>query len=110
MLSNSIRAAVIGLAKTLSTELAPDGILVNNICPGSFDTARIRQVYESRAQAGGVSVDQVAEQAAKAIPLGRIGDPRELGNLAAFLASDKASYITGQTICVDGGMTNTLFG
>jgi len=87
-LSNAIRPAVIGLAKSLSTEFAADGILVNNVCPGFFDP----------------------EQATQAIPLGRIGDPRELGHLVAFLASDKASYITGQTISIDGGLVNTLFG
>ena len=110
MLSNAVRPAVIGLAKTLAAELAPDGILVNNLCPGSFDTARIRHVYEARAAAQGISVEQAAEAGAKAIPLGRLGQPSELGALAAFLASDRASYITGQTICVDGGMVNTLFG
>ena len=110
MLSNAIRPAVIGLAKTLSNELAGDGILVNNVCPGSFDTDRIRQVYESRAKAAGKSIEEIAAQAALSIPLGRLGDPGELANLVAFLASDKATYITGQTICVDGGSVNTLFG
>jgi 3-oxoacyl-[acyl-carrier protein] reductase len=110
LLSNAIRPAVIGLAKTLASELAPDDILVNNVCPGSFDTARIWKVYESRAQGTPLTAEQVAEQAAKAIPLGRLGDPKELANLVAFLVSDKATYITGQTLCVDGGLTNTLFG
>lgn len=110
LLSNAIRPAVIGLAKTLAVELAPDGILVNNVCPGSFDTARIRQLYENRAKDTPHTPEEIAEQAARAIPLGRLGDPRELANLVAFLVSDKSTYITGQTICVDGGMTNTLFG
>lgn len=110
LLSNAIRPAVIGLAKTLSVELAADGILINNVCPGSFDTARIREVYEARAKGTALTADQVAEQAARAIPLGRLGDPKELAQLVAFLVSDKATYITGQTLCVDGGMTNTLFG
>ena len=109
-LSNALRPAVIGLAKSLSVELAPDGILVNNICPGSFDTDRIRHVYEARAAGTSHTVEQVAEQAAKAIPLGRLGDPRELGHLVAFLASDKATYLTGQTISIDGGLVNSLFG
>jgi len=110
LLSNAIRPAVIGLAKTLATELAADGILVNNVCPGSFDTARIRHLYENRAKGTALTPEQVAEQAAQAIPLGRLGDPKELANLVAFLVSDKATYVTGQTICVDGGSTNTLFG
>ena len=109
-LSNALRPAVIGLAKSLSIELAPDGILVNNVCPGSFDTDRIRHVYEARAEGTPYTVEQVAEQAAKAIPLGRLGDPRELGNVVAFLASDKATYLTGQTLSVDGGLVNSLFG
>ena len=100
---------MIGLAKSLATELAPDGILVNNVCPGSFDTDRIRHIYEARAKDNpGQTVEEIAEQAAKAIPLGRLGDPQELGNLVAFLASDKATYLTGQTICVDGGLVNSL--
>lgn len=110
-LSNAIRPAVIGLAKSLAAELAPDGILVNNVCPGSFDTDRIKHVYEARAKDNpGQSVEQIAAQAAKAIPLGRLGNPQELGNVVAFLASDKASYLTGQTISVDGGLVNSLFG
>ncbi len=109
-LSNALRPAVIGLAKSLSQELAPDGILVNNVCPGSFDTDRIKQLYASRAEGTPYTPEQIAEQAAKTIPLGRLGDPRELAHLVAFLASDKAAYITGQTLCVDGGLTNTLFG
>jgi len=110
LLSNAIRPAVIGLAKTLASEFAEYGILVNNVCPGSFDTARIRHLYENRAQGTALTPEQVAEEAAKAIPLGRLGIPKELANLVAFLVSDKATYMTGQTICVDGGLTNTLFG
>ena len=109
-LSNALRPAVIGLAKSLSIELAPDGILVNNICPGSFDTARIKHVYEARAKDSPYTLEQIAQQAAQAIPLRRLGDPRELASVVAFLASDKASYLTGQTISVDGGLVNSLFG
>ena len=109
-LSNALRPAVIGLAKSLSVELAPDGILVNNVCPGSFDTDRIKHVYEARAEGTPYTVEQVAAQAAEAIPLRRLGDPRELGSVVAFLASDRASYLTGQTLSVDGGLVNSLFG
>jgi len=110
LLSNAIRPAVIGLAKTLSKEFAADGILVNNVCPGSFDTSRIAKLYEARAKTTGQTVEEVASEAAKRIPLGRLGEPSELGNVVAFLASELASYVTGQTICVDGGSTSGLFG
>lgn len=110
LLSNAIRPAVVGLARTLASELAPQGILVNNVCPGSFDTARIQHLYEARAKAGGIPIEIAAAQAAEAIPLGRLGNPAELGNLVAFLASERAGYITGQTISIDGGLVNSLFG
>jgi 3-oxoacyl-[acyl-carrier protein] reductase len=110
-LSNALRPAVIGLAKSLAAELAPDGILVNNICPGSFDTDRIKHVYEARlADNPDLTLEQITAQAVQSIPVGRLGDPQELGSLVAFLASDKATYITGQTISVDGGLVNSLFG
>lgn len=109
-LSNALRPAVIGLAKSLSVEMGPQGILVNNVCPGSFATDRLRHVYEARAKNSPWTPDQIAEQATKTIPLGRLGDPQELGHLVAFLAGDKVSYLTGQTICLDGGLVNTLFG
>jgi 3-oxoacyl-[acyl-carrier protein] reductase len=110
LLSNAIRPAVIGLAKTLSKELAGDGILVNNLCPGSFDTDRIRTLYEKRSADSGRSVDEIAADAAAKIPLGRLGDPKEFGAMVAFLASKQASYITGQTICIDGGIVSGMFG
>lgn len=104
VLSNSIRAGVVGLAKTLSVELAPYGITVNNIAPGRLSTQRIRQLDRNRAAALGITEEEASRAALSQIPLGRYGDPEELGNLAVFLASDKASYITGTTIQVDGGM------
>ncbi len=109
LLSNSIRAGVIGLAKTLSTELAPFNITVNNIAPGRFATNRIRKLDEARAQATGSTVADIQKGAAAQIPLGRDGRPEELAYLAVFLASDKASYITGTTTQVDGGMIKGLF-
>lgn len=103
ILSNAIRAGVIGMAKTLSDELAPDGILVNNVCPGYTATERLEELASGIAESKGVSVQQVVEQWKEMIPLGRIGEPEELANLVAFLASERASYITGTTIQVDGG-------
>jgi 3-oxoacyl-[acyl-carrier protein] reductase len=104
VLSNSIRSAVIGLAKTLSVELAPHGITVNNIAPGRFDTDRVRQLDAGRARTLGISEEEARELAIRQIPLGRYGLPEEMAHLAVFLASDKAAYITGTTIQIDGGM------
>jgi 3-oxoacyl-[acyl-carrier protein] reductase len=105
LLSNSLRSAVAGLAKTLSRELGPDGITVNNVCPAHIMTGRLRQVAayrESQGDAGG------ARAALQAVPLGRFGRPSEVADLVAFLASTRAGYITGTTIPVDGGSTASL--
>ncbi len=107
MLSNTVRPAVIGFAKTLSVELAADNILVNNVCPGIHRTDRMDELVESRST-GGKSRDQVLAEMTAAIPLKRMGDPAELGAVVAFLASQKASFITGATIAVDGGATRGL--
>jgi 3-oxoacyl-[acyl-carrier protein] reductase len=104
LLSNTVRLGVVGLAKTLANELGPRGIRINVVGPGFTDTERSRSLLATRAKQQGKSEEQVwAEQAARA-PLGRIGEPVEVGNLVAFLASDAASYITGTTIMVDGGL------
>jgi 3-oxoacyl-[acyl-carrier protein] reductase len=108
VLSNAVRSGVIGLAKTLAAELAPDGITVNNIAPGRFDTARIRQIDQARAESLGITEEQARSEAIKQIPAGRYGHPEEFAYLAAFLASDKAAYITGATIQIDGGMVKSL--
>jgi 3-oxoacyl-[acyl-carrier protein] reductase len=108
VLSNAVRSGVIGLAKTLANELAPDGITVNNIAPGRFDTARIRQLDQATATRRGTTEEQARADALTQIPLGRYGSPQEFGYLAAFLASDRAGYITGTTIQIDGGMVKSL--
>jgi len=109
LLSNAIRSGVVGLAKTLSVELAPDNITVNNVCPGRILTDRLRQIYHinGRAQQG-VREEAVLKEMARDIPMGRVGKPEELGALVAFLASQQAAYITGTTIQVDGGLVRSL--
>jgi len=108
LLSNTIRAGIIGLAKTISNEFGPYNILVNNICPGRIFTDRITFLANDRAEKQGKSFDEIISEMGSDVPLGRIGKPEELANLAVFLASERASYITGTTILVDGGLTKGL--
>jgi 3-oxoacyl-[acyl-carrier protein] reductase len=108
MLSNMARTGVIGFAKTLATELAPENILINNVCPGIIFTDRIQQLATIRAEEAGITFDEAIENMTQDIPLGRIGNPQEFANLVVFLASERASYITGTTIQVDGGMIKGL--
>jgi 3-oxoacyl-[acyl-carrier protein] reductase len=109
LLSNALRPGVIGLAKTLSRELAPDQITVNNVCPGRMLTDRIRHGSSVQARmAQGLSEEEALSELAQDIPLGRIGRPEELGALVAFLASQQAGYITGTTLQVDGGLIQSM--
>lgn len=109
MLSNSIRAAVVGLAKTQSFELAPDGILVNSVGPGVTDTDRIKQLFTDRATRNQSSLEKEYALAAKNIPLGRIGQPDEFASVVVFLASERASFVNGVYLQVDGGEQRTPF-
>jgi 3-oxoacyl-[acyl-carrier protein] reductase len=106
LLSNALRPAVVGLAKTMSVQLAKEGIRINTVAPGSFDTDRIKSLVTRRAKDAGRSYDEQLALLNESCPMGRLGDPKELGALVAFLASDAASYITGQTIFCDGGVTS----
>ena len=108
ILSNSVRAGVVGLAKTLSNELAPYGILVNNVCPGYILTDRSVSIVKGRAEKEGKSYQEVLSSLTATVPLGRMGEPAELAALVAFLCSARASYITGATIQADGGMCKSI--
>lgn len=108
MLSASIRAAVTGFSRTLANEVAAEGITVNTILPGFMNTDRVVELAEATAAREGVSVEAVQSRTRNQIPMGRIGEPRELASLATFLASEQASYITGQSIAVDGGWIRGL--
>lgn len=103
IISNTVRAGVIGLAKTLSRELAPFNITINNILPGYFMTERVEQLAKNLAGLKNGSPEDIIDFWRNEIPLKRIGDPDEIGHLAAFLASEKAAYITGTSIPIDGG-------
>jgi len=109
ILSNTARAGVIGLAKTLSNEFGPYNITVNNVCPGRILTDRITHLAGEKAKREGTSVEDALAAMETDVPLRRIGRPEELASLVVFLASEKASYITGTTIQVDGGLTKGIF-
>ncbi len=106
ILSNGIRSSVVGLMKSLANEYGPENVLFNNVCPGRFDTARLRNNAAKQAEAEGVTVEEIARRSAQRIPLRRVGDPTEFGAVVAFLCSEKASYITGANVLVDGGIVN----
>jgi 3-oxoacyl-[acyl-carrier protein] reductase len=106
--SNTIRAAVANWSKTLSVELAPYGITVNNILPGATNTERLYSIFQARSKASGKSLDEVKAEWLGEIPAGRFGEPDELAYAAAFLASPLASYINGVNLPVDGGRLNCL--
>ena len=103
VLSTSSRMATVGYAKMLATELASFNITVNNVLPGSILTDRLASLYEAQAQEHGRSPQEVKKEATRAIPMGRLGKPEEVGDLITFLASERASYITGASITLDGG-------
>jgi 3-oxoacyl-[acyl-carrier protein] reductase len=103
VLSNAVRAAVVGLVKSLANEFGKDGITVNNIGPGYTATDRLKELAKARSSAQGKSEDEVFATWASDAALKRVGDPKEVADAIVWLASERASYITGQTILVDGG-------
>jgi 3-oxoacyl-[acyl-carrier protein] reductase len=108
MLSNSLRAAVTGFARTLANEVARYGVTVNNLLPGYTRTERVEQLNAATAAREGMTVEDVSRRIEAQIPMRRLGEPHEFAALAAFLASEQAAYITGQSIAVDGGWIRSL--
>ncbi len=108
ILSNSVRAAVAGLVKSLSNEYAPYNVLVNNVCPGYTATNRLGELSSTLAKSAGVSPDAIEKRWTSQIPLGRLARPDEFADAVVFLCSDRASYITGQSIAIDGGFAKGL--
>jgi 3-oxoacyl-[acyl-carrier protein] reductase len=108
VLSGATRMGVVAFAKSLADEVGRDGVLVNNVCPGSIMSERMLSNVTARAKQLGISVEDALAQRAAETAVGRVGDPKELAYLVAFLASGKSSYITGTTILVDGGLVRSV--
>jgi len=108
VLSNAVRAAVVGLVKSLANEFGKDGILVNNVGPGFTATDRLKELAKARAASSGKAEQEFFDAWAADAPLKRLGEPREVADTIVWLASERASYVTGQTVLVDGGMYKGL--
>jgi 3-oxoacyl-[acyl-carrier protein] reductase len=108
VISSTVRPGILGLSKVLANQNAKDGVLINNVTPGYILTARQRELADARAKKADMSLEEYLKGAAAEIPAQRLGDPEELANVIVFLASEKASYVTGATISVDGGLTKGL--
>jgi 3-oxoacyl-[acyl-carrier protein] reductase len=106
--SNTTRAAVAAWAKTLSNEVAQFGVTVNNVLPGATNTVRLTNIISGKATKTNSSVDDVSKEMLHEIPMRRFGDAKEIAAVAAFLASPAAAYVTGQSVCVDGGRTGSI--
>ncbi|WP_026692216.1 SDR family oxidoreductase [Peribacillus kribbensis] len=108
ILSNTFRTAIVGLSKTLASELAPYNILINTAAPGRIATDRVRHLDEVNAEKSGQPVETVEEKMKGQIPLGRYGRPEEFANVVAFLVSDANTYMTGSSFLIDGGMVKSI--
>jgi 3-oxoacyl-[acyl-carrier protein] reductase len=108
VLSNAVRAAVVGLVKSLANEFGKDGILVNNVGPGFTATDRLKELAKTRSAASGKDEKEIFEGWAADAPVKRLGEPNEVADTIVWLASERASYITGQTLLVDGGLYKGL--
>jgi 3-oxoacyl-[acyl-carrier protein] reductase len=108
VVSDSIRAGVTVMAKTIASDLAPYAITVNNIAPGPIMTDRLAEILASRAKSRGITPEEQSKRLSETIPVRRIGQPNEIGDLCAYLCSPQAGYITGQTIVVDGGINRSI--
>jgi 3-oxoacyl-[acyl-carrier protein] reductase len=108
VLSNAVRAAVVGLVKSLANEFGKDGILVNNVGPGYTATDRLKELAKVRSAASGKTEKEISEGWSADAPLKRLGEPREIADAIVWLASERASYVTGQTVLVDGGLYKGL--
>jgi 3-oxoacyl-[acyl-carrier protein] reductase len=108
VVSDSVRAGVTVMAKTIASDLAPYGITVNNIAPGPIMTDRLTEILSARARTLGITPDEQFKRFAATIPVRRMGQPNEIGDLCAYLCSPQAGYITGQTIVVDGGINRSI--
>lgn len=110
ILSNALRPAVVGFAKTLSQEIANKGITVNILAPGYHSTAAIERLFVKKAELENITIEQAQKQFEDEIPVGKMAKPEEMATLALWLLSPLSRYVTGQTITHDGGMVNSLFG
>jgi 3-oxoacyl-[acyl-carrier protein] reductase len=108
VLSNAVRAGVMGLVRSLANEFGKDGVLVNNVAPGYTATERLKELSERRALVSGQTEEEIERTWIEQIPLQRLGRPEELADAIVWLASERASFVTGQTILVDGGMYKGL--
>ena len=108
VVSDSIRAGVTVMAKTIASDLAPYGITVNNIAPGPIMTDRLTEILSARAKSLGTTPDELFKRLSESIPVRRMGQPNEIGDLCAYLCSPQAGYLTGQTIVVDGGVNRSI--
>lgn len=108
VLSNAYRPALAGIIKSLAVELGPDGITANMISPGRIDTSRVRELDAKSAERQGITPEEAREKSEGTIPLGRYGQPKDLADAVAFVASEQAGYMTGQSLLIDGGLVPTI--